>query len=242
MILKTKNLYKKYNKKYIIKNISLQLKQGEIVGLIGPNGAGKTTIFYTLIGLIHPEKGSLFLDTEDITNLPLYKRSRKGLGYLSQDPSIFRRLSVEDNILSILEMHKKYFKNKKEITEKLLKELGIQKIRKNQGYSLSGGERKKTEIARCLAINPKLILLDEPFSGIDPMTIEELQKIFITLKKKNIGILITDHNIKELFSITDRMYLIYKGKILKEGTSKEVMKDPFVIKIYLGSYFKKWKI
>ncbi|WP_185859338.1 LPS export ABC transporter ATP-binding protein [Blattabacterium cuenoti] len=235
MTLMAKNLCKKYKKKYIVKNVSFQLNKGEIVGLIGPNGAGKTTSFYMIVGLIKPDQGKIFLYEENITEKPMYQRSKKGIGYLSQEPSIFRKLSVEDNILCILEMQKKFYKERRKITEKLIEELGLQHIRNHRGDLLSGGERRRTEIARCLAINPQFILLDEPFSGIDPIAIEDLQKIILSLKKKNIGILITDHNVQEIFLITDRIYLMFEGKILKHGSTMEIMKDSLVKKVYLGS-------
>ncbi|WP_185853356.1 LPS export ABC transporter ATP-binding protein [Blattabacterium cuenoti] len=237
MTLMAKNLYKKYKKKYVVKNVSFKLNQGEIVGLIGPNGAGKTTSFYMVVGLLKPDQGKIFLHEENITEKPMYQRSKKGIGYLSQEPSIFRKLSVEDNILCILEMQKKFYKERIKITEKLIKELGLQHIRTHRGDLLSGGERRRTEIARCLAINPQFILLDEPFSGIDPIAIEELQKIILSLKKKNIGILITDHNVKEIFTITDRIYLMFEGEILKHGSTMEIMQDSLVKKVYLGNRF-----
>ncbi|AWU43482.1 LPS export ABC transporter ATP-binding protein [Blattabacterium punctulatus] len=239
MVLIAKNIYKKYKKKNVVTNVSFWLNQGEIVGLIGPNGAGKTTSFYIIVGLIRPDQGQVLINKEDITNDPIYKRSRKGIGYLSQEPSIFRKLSVEDNILCILEMKKYSYKERKKKTEQLLEEFGLQYIRKNRGDLLSGGERRRTEIARCLASNPKFILLDEPFSGIDPIAIEELQKIIISLKKKKIGILITDHNVQETFIITDRIYLMFEGKILKHGPSKELIEDSMVKKVYLGNHFIK---
>ncbi|ACX83648.1 ABC transporter, ATP-binding protein [Blattabacterium sp. (Periplaneta americana) str. BPLAN] len=239
MTLITKNLYKKYKKKNVVKDVSLRLNRGEIVGIIGPNGAGKTTSFYMIVGMIQPDQGKIFLNGENITGYPMYKRSRKGIGYLAQEPSIFRKLSVEDNILCILEMQKNSYKEIKIRTEELLEELGLQHIRKLQGGLLSGGERRRTEIARCLAINPTFILLDEPFSGIDPIAIEELQKIILSLKKKNIGILITDHNVQETFLIADRLYLMFEGKILKDGSPKKLMQDPMVKKVYLGNYFVK---
>ncbi|AWU42941.1 LPS export ABC transporter ATP-binding protein [Blattabacterium punctulatus] len=239
MVLIAKNIYKKYKKKNVVTNVSFWLNQGEIVGLIGPNGAGKTTSFYIIVGLIRPDQGQVLINKEDITNDPIYKRSRKGIGYLSQEPSIFRKLSVEDNILCILEMKKYSYKERKKKTEQLLEEFGLQYIRKNRGDLLSGGERRRTEIARCLASNPKFILLDEPFSGIDPIAIEELQKIIISLKNKKIGILITDHNVQETFIITDRIYLMFEGKILKHGPSKELIEDSMVKKVYLGNHFIK---
>ncbi|WP_341659903.1 LPS export ABC transporter ATP-binding protein [Blattabacterium cuenoti] len=235
MTLKTNNLYKKYKNKYVVNNVSIQLNKGEIVGLIGPNGAGKTTSFYMIVGLIKPDKGKIFLLNQDITFYPMYKRTKIGIGYLAQEPSIFRKLSVEDNILCILEMQKISNQEKKRIKEKLIEELGLQKIRNHRGDLISGGERRRTEIARCLAINPKFILLDEPFSGIDPITIEELQKIIFFLRKKNIGILVTDHNIQEILTIADRIYLMFNGKIIKCGSTVEIMKDPLIRKIYLGS-------
>ncbi|WP_185858543.1 LPS export ABC transporter ATP-binding protein [Blattabacterium cuenoti] len=239
MTLTAINMYKKYKNKYVVKNVSFKLNQGEIVGLIGPNGAGKTTSFYMIVGIIKPDMGKIFLHEEDITEKPMYLRARKGIGYLSQESSIFRKLSVEDNILCILEMQKKFYKNRKKITEKLIEEFGLQDIRKNRGDLLSGGERRRTEIARCLAINPKFILLDEPFSGIDPIAIEDLQKIIFSLKKKNIGILITDHNVQEVFTITDRIYLMFEGQILKHGSSIEIMQNSMVKKVYLGNRFFK---
>ncbi|WP_341655260.1 LPS export ABC transporter ATP-binding protein [Blattabacterium cuenoti] len=235
MNLKAINIYKKYKNKYVVNNVSIQLNKGEIVGLIGPNGAGKTTSFYMIIGLIKPDKGKIILINQDITLYPMYKRTKIGIGYLAQEPSIFRKLSVEDNILCILEMQKITNQERKRITEKLIEELGLQKIRNHRGDMISGGERRRTEIARCLAINPKFILLDEPFSGIDPITIEELQKIIFFLKKKNIGILITDHNIQEIVTIADRIYLMFNGKIIKCGSTVEIIKDPLIRKIYLGS-------
>ncbi|BBA16968.1 LPS export ABC transporter ATP-binding protein [Blattabacterium cuenoti] len=235
MSLKANNVCKKYKNKYIIRNVSIQLEKGEIVGLIGPNGAGKTTSFYIIIGLIKPDKGKILFFNQDITFYPMYRRSKIGIGYLAQEPSIFRKLSVEDNILCILEMQKISRKEREKTTERLIKELGLQKIRNHRGDLISGGERRRTEIARCLAINPKFILLDEPFSGIDPIAIEELQKIILFLKKKNIGILITDHNIQEIVTITDRIYLMFNGKIIKYGSTVEIMKDPLIRKVYLGS-------
>ncbi|WP_185877388.1 LPS export ABC transporter ATP-binding protein [Blattabacterium cuenoti] len=236
MILEAKNIYKKYKNKYVVKNVSIKLNQGEIVGLVGPNGAGKTTSFYIITGLIKPDNGKIFIGKDNITKSPLYIRSRKGIGYLSQDSSIFKKLTVEENILCILEMHKKYYKKKIEITKKLIKEFNLQNIKNNKGDSISLGERRRTEIARCLAINPKFILLDEPFYGIDPITIYDFQKILFSLKKKNIGILITDHNIQEVFTVTDRIYLMHNGEILKHGNSEKVIKSQLTKKIYLGNY------
>ncbi|QIK16423.1 LPS export ABC transporter ATP-binding protein [Blattabacterium sp. DPU] len=239
MTLIAQNIYKKYKNQYVVKNVSIQLNPGEIVGLIGPNGAGKTTSFYMIVGFIKPDKGKIFLFDQDITSNPMYQRSKKGIGYLSQEPSIFRKLSVEDNILCILEMKNMSNKERIQITEKLIEEFKLKKIRKNRGDLISGGERRRTEIARCLAINPKFILLDEPFSGIDPIAIEELQKIIFSLKKKNIGILITDHNVQEIFTIADRIYLMFNGEIIKCGETKEIMKDSIVRKVYLGNRLKK---
>ncbi|AGW86360.1 Lipopolysaccharide export system ATP-binding protein LptB [Blattabacterium sp. (Nauphoeta cinerea)] len=244
MTLKVDNIYKKYKNKYIVKNVSIQLKEGEIVGLIGPNGAGKTTSFYMIIGLIKPDKGKIFLYNQNITSNPMYQRSKKGIGYLSQEPSIFRKLSVEDNILCILEMQKISNSERIKIMEKLLEELRLKKIRNHRGDLISGGERRRTEIARCLATNPKFVLLDEPFSGIDPISIEELQEIILSLKNKNIGILMTDHNVQEIFTITDRIYLMFNGTIIKYGNTTKIMQDPIVRKIYLGNKiinFKKIK-
>lgn len=237
MTLIAKKLCKKFKNKYVVKNVSFQLNKGEIVGLIGPNGAGKTTSFHMMVGLLKPDQGKIFLHEENITEKPMYQRSKKGIGYLSQEPSIFRKLSVEDNILCILEMQRKFYKKRKKITEKLIEELGLQHIRSHRGDLLSGGERRRTEIARSLAINPKFILLDEPFSGIDPIAVEELQKIILSLKKKNIGILITDHNVQETLTITDRIYLIFEGKILKHGSPLEIMQDSVAKKVYLGNHF-----
>ncbi|WP_185863824.1 LPS export ABC transporter ATP-binding protein [Blattabacterium cuenoti] len=235
MTLEANNIYKKYKNKYVVNNVSIQLNKGEIVGLIGPNGAGKTTSFYMIVGLIKPDKGKIILLNQDITLYPMYQRTKIGMGYLAQESSIFRKLSVEDNILCILEMQKISNQEKKRRTERLIEELGLQKIRNHRGDLISGGERKRTEIARCLAINPKFILLDEPFSGIDPITIEELQKIIFFLKKKNIGILITDHNIQEIVTIADRIYLMFNGKIIRCGSTVEIIRDPLIRKIYLGS-------
>ncbi|WP_185863270.1 LPS export ABC transporter ATP-binding protein [Blattabacterium cuenoti] len=235
MTLKVDNLYKRYKNKYVVKNVSLQLKEGEIVGLIGPNGAGKTTSFYMIVGLIKPDKGKILLYDQNITLNPMYIRSKKGIGYLSQEPSIFRKLSVEDNIFCILEMQKISNSERIKIMEKLIEELRLKKIRNHRGDLISGGERRRTEIARCLATNPKFVLLDEPFSGIDPIAIEELQEIILSLKKKNIGILMTDHNVQEIFTITDRIYLMFNGTIIKHGDTTKIMRDPIVKKIYLGN-------
>jgi ABC-type (unclassified) transport system, ATPase component len=242
MTLQTKNTYKKYKKKYVVKNVSIQLNKSEIIGLIGPNGAGKTTFFHMIVGLIKPDKGNIFLYNQDITSNPMHQRSKKGIGYLAQEPSIFRKLSVEDNILCILEMQKISNQKKKEIAKQLIEELGLQKIRNYRGDLISGGQRRRTEIARCLSINPKFILLDEPFSGIDPIAIEELQKIILSLKKKSIGILITDHNVQEIFTIADRIYLMFNGEIIKCGSTTEIIQDPVIRKIYLGNRILNFKI
>lgn len=238
MKLYTQNLVKKYRNRKVVNDVSVQVQQGEIVGLLGPNGAGKTTTFYMIVGLIKPNEGKVFLDNEDITPLPVYKRARKGIGYLSQEPSIFRNLSVEDNIRAVLELSGFPDSEKKERLEMMLDEFGLQKIRKNKGIQLSGGERRRTEIARALALKPKFILLDEPFAGIDPIAVEDIQNIVSHLKDKNIGILITDHNVHETLSITDRSYLLFEGRILKSGTSQELADDEIVRRVYLGKNFE----
>jgi lipopolysaccharide export system ATP-binding protein len=222
----------------VVKNVSIEVKQGEIVGLLGPNGAGKTTSFYMIVGLIKPNAGKIFLEDLDITNEPMYKRAQLGIGYLAQEASIFRKLSVEDNILAILQMTKLNKVEQSKKLESLLDEFGLQHIRKNRGDLLSGGERRRTEIARALAVNPQFILLDEPFAGIDPIAIEDIQEIIAKLKKKNIGILITDHNVRETLSITDRAYLLFEGSILKAGSAKELSEDEQVRKVYLGRNFE----
>ena len=238
MILRADNIIKYYGKKAVVKGVSVQVKQGEIVGLLGPNGAGKTTCFYMMVGLVKPNEGAVYLDDLNITKLPMYKRAQLGLGYLAQEASVFRKMSVEDNLLSVLEMTKLSKKEQQEKCESLLDEFGLQQIRKNMGGLLSGGERRRTEIARSLAINPKFILLDEPFAGVDPIAVEEIQSIVNSLKKKNIGILITDHNVDETLSITDRSYLMFEGKLLKSGTSEELASDEQVRKLYLGQRFE----
>jgi lipopolysaccharide export system ATP-binding protein len=235
--LKTVDLEKSYGIRKVVDHVSVHLNQGEIVGLLGPNGAGKTTCFYMVVGFVQPDKGKVFLDDEDITSLPMYKRAHKGVGYLPQEPSIFRKLSVEDNISAILEMTKLSKEAQKEKLEDLIAEFNLQKVRKNIGDSLSGGERRRTEIARALASDPKFILLDEPFAGIDPIAVEDIQQIVAGLKERNIGILITDHNVQETLSITDRAYLLFEGKILMSGTSEELANDPVVRKVYLGQNF-----
>ena len=238
MKLRTENLVKRYRKRVVVNKVSLEVDQGEIVGLLGPNGAGKTTSFYMIVGLISPNFGKIFLDETDITNLPVYKRAQRGIGYLPQEASVFRKLSVEDNIRAVLEMSDMPKEEQKERMESLLQEFGLQKIRKSKGFQLSGGERRRTEIARALAIKPNFILLDEPFAGIDPIAVEDLQKIVSSLKDKNIGILITDHNVHETLSITNRAYLLFEGRILKSGTSEELAKDEQVRRVYLGKNFE----
>lgn len=236
--LHTENITKKYKQRVVVKDVNISVEQGEIVGLLGPNGAGKTTSFYMIVGLIKPLKGKIFLDNKDITELPMYKRAQEGIGYLAQEASVFRQMSVEDNIKSVLEFTKKSKREQKEKLESLLDEFGLQKIRKSMGIQLSGGERRRTEIARCLAVDPKFILLDEPFAGVDPIAVEDIQKIVAKLKQKNIGILITDHNVHETLSITDRAYLLFEGSVLKSGTSEELSSDEHVRKVYLGENFE----
>ncbi len=238
MKLRTENLVKRYRKRVVVNKVTLEVDQGEIVGLLGPNGAGKTTSFYMIVGLISPNFGKIFLDDTEITNLPVYKRAQQGIGYLAQEASVFRKLSIEDNIRAVLEMSDLPKKEQKERMESLLLEFGLQKIRKSKGFQLSGGERRRTEIARALAIKPNFILLDEPFAGIDPIAVEDLQDIVSSLKDKNIGILITDHNVHETLSITDRAYLLFEGRILKSGTSEELAKDEQVRRVYLGRNFE----
>jgi len=238
MKLRAENIIKKYKKRTVVKGVSIEVNQGEIVGLLGPNGAGKTTSFYMIVGLISPNGGKIFLDEEDITGLPMYKRAQNGIGYLAQEASIFRKLSVEDNIKAILEMTKLSKAEQKDKLESLLDEFGLQHVRKNRGDLLSGGERRRTEIARCLATDPKFILLDEPFAGVDPIAVEDIQAIVASLKEKNIGILITDHNVDETLAITDRTYLLFEGNILKAGTAEELAADEQVRKVYLGKNFE----
>jgi lipopolysaccharide export system ATP-binding protein len=238
MILRTENLVKKYKARAVVKEVSFQVEQGEIVGLLGPNGAGKTTSFYMIVGLITPNEGKIFLNDEEITREPMYRRAQKGIGYLSQEASVFRHLSVEDNILAVLEMTTLPKEAQKLKVESLLSEFGLMKIRKSLGIQLSGGERRRTEIARALAIDPKFILLDEPFAGVDPIAVEDIQEIITKLKTKNIGVLVTDHNVHETLSITDRAYLLYEGEILKYGTSQELADDEQVRKLYLGKNFE----
>lgn len=238
-VLRTENLVKIYRNRTVVNKVSINVKQGEIVGLLGPNGAGKTTSFYMTVGLITPNEGKIFLDDEDITKLPVYKRAQRGLGYLAQEASVFRKMTVEDNIRSVLEFKKGMsVREQKDRVEELIDEFGLHKIRKNNGDSLSGGERRRTEIARALAINPRFILLDEPFAGVDPIAVEDIQSIVSNLKEKNIGILITDHNVQETLSITDRTYLLFEGKILKAGTARELAEDETVRRVYLGKNFE----
>ncbi|MDR1864460.1 MAG: LPS export ABC transporter ATP-binding protein [Bacteroidales bacterium] len=238
MILHTENLVKKYRSRTVVKNVSVAVSQGEIVGLLGPNGAGKTTSFYMIVGLITPNEGKIFLDDAEITKEPVYRRAQKGIGYLAQEASVFRKLSVEDNIRLVLEMTRLSKAEQQERVEVLLQEFGLNKIRKSLGIQLSGGERRRTEIARALAIDPKFILLDEPFAGVDPIAVEDIQFIISKLKKKNIGILITDHNVHETLSITDRAYLLIEGKIFKAGTAHDLAEDEQVRKLYLGKNFE----
>lgn len=238
MILRAENIVKKYKSRTVVKGVSFEVKQGEIVGLLGPNGAGKTTSFYMVVGVIKPNDGKIFLDDEDITAEPMYKRGQKGIGYLPQEASVFRKLSVEDNILSVLEIRNLSKEEQEEKLEELLNEFGLQHIRKSRGDLLSGGERRRTEIARALAANPKFVLLDEPFAGVDPIAVEDIQGIVTKLKQKNIGVLITDHNVHETLSITERAYLLYDGNILKSGTAEELAADEEVRRLYLGKNFE----
>lgn len=238
MILRTENLVKKYGARLVNDNVSYQVEQGEIVGLLGPNGAGKTTSFYMAVGLVKPNSGHVYLDNRDITQLPMYKRARLGLGYLAQEASVFRQLTVEENILAVLEMSDLSRQDQKEKVEALIEEFSLDHVRKNKGMVLSGGERRRTEIARALAVDPKFILLDEPFAGVDPIAVEDIQSIVAKLKHRNIGILITDHNVNETLSITDRAYLLFEGKILKQGTAEELADDEQVRRVYLGQHFQ----
>ena len=237
MKLHTDTLIKKYRSRTVVKGVSIEVSQGEIVGLLGPNGAGKTTSFYMIVGLITPNSGKIYLDNIDITKMPVYKRAQLGIGYLAQEASVFRKLSVEDNITAVLEMSRMSKEEQRERLENLIDEFGLQKIRKSLGIQLSGGERRRTEIARALAIKPKFILLDEPFAGVDPIAVEDIQDIVEKLKEKNIGILITDHNVHETLTITDRAYLLYEGSILKAGNAKELTEDEQVRRLYLGKNF-----
>jgi lipopolysaccharide export system ATP-binding protein len=238
MKLHTDSLVKRYRNRTVVKGVSVEVNQGEIVGLLGPNGAGKTTTFYMIVGLISPNDGKIFLDKEEITNEPVYRRAQKGIGYLAQEASVFRKLSVEDNIKAVLEMTKYSKEYQKKRLEELIGEFGLSHIRKSLGIQLSGGERRRTEIARALAINPSFILLDEPFAGVDPIAVRDIQEIVARLKYKNIGILITDHNVHETLSITDRAYLLFEGDILKAGSAEELAEDPDVRRVYLGDDFE----
>jgi len=237
MTLRAANIVKRYKKRTVVNDVTFNVKQGEIVGLLGPNGAGKTTSFYMVVGLIKPDAGNIFLDNEDITSLPMYKRAQKGVGYLPQEASVFRTLTVEENILSVMEMTKMTKAEQKDKLEALLDEFSLHKVRKSNGKVLSGGERRRTEIARALAVDPKFILLDEPFAGVDPIAVEDIQSIIYKLKAKNIGILITDHNVDETLSITDRTYLLFEGAILREGSAQQLAEDELVRKVYLGKNF-----
>ena len=237
MVLRTDNLVKKYGKRTVVNHVSIDVTQGEIVGLLGPNGAGKTTTFYMTVGLVQPNEGRILLNNLDITKYPVYKRAQNGIGYLAQEASVFRKLSVEDNIRAVLQMTDTSREYQQEKLESLISEFRLQKVRKNLGYRLSGGERRRTEIARCLAIDPKFIMLDEPFAGVDPIAVEDIQSIVYKLKEKNIGILITDHNAPETLSITDRAYLLFDGRILFQGTSEELAENPIVREKYLGRNF-----
>ncbi len=238
MILRAENIQKKYGKRTVVKGISLQVEQGEIVGLLGPNGAGKTTSFYMIVGMIQPNDGHIYLNDEEITYDPMYKRAQKGIGYLAQEASIFRKMTVEENILSVLQFTYSSKEEQHQKLESLIEEFGLGLVRKNRGDLLSGGERRRTEIARALASDPKFILLDEPFAGIDPIAVEDIQRIVAHLKDRNIGILITDHNVQETLAITDRTYLMFEGKILKEGTPAELAADEVVRRVYLGESFE----
>lgn len=237
MVLRTDNLVKKYGRRTVVNHVSIDVTQGEIVGLLGPNGAGKTTTFYMTVGLITPNEGRIFLDDKDLTKYPVYRRAQNGIGYLAQEASVFRKMTVEDNIRSVLEMTPLTKAEQREKLETLIEEFSLQKVRKNYGDRLSGGERRRTEIARCLAIDPKFIMLDEPFAGVDPIAVEDIQYVVHKLKSKNIGILITDHNANETLNITDRAYLLFDGKILFQGTSEELAENPIVREKYLGRGF-----
>ncbi|MGC6478811.1 MAG: LPS export ABC transporter ATP-binding protein [Flavobacteriaceae bacterium] len=238
MILRAESIQKSYKGRSVVKGISLEVEQGQIVGLLGPNGAGKTTSFYMIVGLIKPNGGTIYLDQENITQFPMYRRAQKGIGYLAQEASVFRKLSVEDNIKSVLQLTELSKKEQQEKTEALLEEFGLTHIRKNRGDLLSGGERRRTEIARALATDPKFVLLDEPFAGVDPVAVEDIQRIVAHLKNKNIGILITDHNVQETLAITDKTYLMFEGSILKAGLPEELAADEMVRKVYLGKNFE----
>jgi lipopolysaccharide export system ATP-binding protein len=237
-VLRSEGIYKRYKKRYVVKNVSVEVRQGEVVGLLGPNGAGKTTTFYMIVGVIKPTKGRVFLDGQEITRLPMYKRARLGIGYLQQEASIFRRLTVRENIMAVLQMMKLSEKERGERCDRLLTELGVARVADSKAYLLSGGERRRTEIARALAFDPKFILLDEPFAGIDPIAVEDLMNIVHSLKNRNIGVLVTDHNVHETLHITDRAYLLFEGEILKSGTAEFLANDPEARKLYLGERFR----
>lgn len=237
MILRAEKLVKQYKGRYVVNNVSVEVKRGQIVGLLGPNGAGKTTTFYMIVGLVKPDDGKIFLGETEITKMPMYKRAKLGIGYLAQEASVFRKLSVEDNIRAVLEMTSLTRGEQKIQLEKMLDEFGLQHVRKNQGELLSGGERRRTEIARALSVNPSFILLDEPFAGVDPIAVEDIQNIVRSLKKKNIGILITDHNVHETLNITDHTYLLFEGSIMKAGSAEELANDEQVRRVYLGQNF-----
>lgn len=237
-MLKAENLVKIYKRRTVVDDVTVEVNQGEIVGLLGPNGAGKTTTFYMIVGLIKPNAGQIFLQDENITALPMYRRAKKGIGYLAQEASVFRRLTVEENLMAVLELSGMSKAEQKDKMESLLDEFSLQHVRKNQGVVLSGGERRRTEIARALAVDPLFLLLDEPFAGVDPIAVEEIQTIVARLKNRNIGILITDHNVNETLSITDRAYLMFEGKLLKAGTAEELAEDEQVRRVYLGKHFE----
>ncbi len=238
MILRSEKITKRYKSRTVAKEVSIEVKQGEIVGLLGPNGAGKTTSFYMIVGMVKPNSGKIFLDDTEITNLPMYKRSQLGIGYLPQEASVFRKLSIEDNLRAVLEMTKLNKQEQAEKLESLIAEFNLNHVRKNLGDQLSGGERRRTEIARCLATNPKFILLDEPFAGVDPIAVEDIQQVVRKLKEKNIGILITDHNVHETLSITDRAYLLFEGSVIKQGSADDLANDEEVRRVYLGQNFE----
>ena len=238
MKLRAENIQKSYKGRKVVKDVSVEVNQGEIVGLLGPNGAGKTTSFYMIVGLVRPNEGRVFLDDKDITKAAMYKRAQMGIGYLPQEVSVFRKMSIENNIMAVLEMTKLNKQEREEKLESLIEEFGLGHVRKNLGQSLSGGEKRRTEIARALATDPKFILLDEPFAGVDPIAVEDIQKIVAKLKERNIGVLITDHNVQETLSITDRTYLLFEGSILREGTAQQLAEDEMVRKVYLGENFE----
>ncbi|MCS7081593.1 MAG: LPS export ABC transporter ATP-binding protein [Bacteroidota bacterium] len=238
MTLRAEALAKRYRKRWVVQEVSLSVRQGEIVGLLGPNGAGKTTTFYMIVGLVRPDRGRIFLDDRDLTRLPMHQRARMGIGYLPQEASVFRYLTVEENLEAVLELQPLSRQARRQRVEQLLEEFGLMRVRRTKGYALSGGERRRTEIARALAVDPKFILLDEPFAGVDPIAVEDLQRIVAELKRRGIGVLITDHNVHETLAITDRAYLLFEGRILKEGTSQFLANDPEARRLYLGERFR----